>query len=147
MSGLESDYSSRRWEAGPASRPLPRLAVAPGHWRRWRGRLAIVNYLVYAEVGNVTSKCNGGTSYRLCHVLRAITLTIDNVSNFDREWGDPAFLTLSSVSLVQWTNRLLPVTGGRVCAPGVQPTHWNWDYLIEPSRYSGDPDVIPDQQL
>ncbi len=30
---------------------------------------------------------------------------------------------------------------------GVQPTHCNWDYLLAPSRYSGDPDMIPDHGL
>ncbi len=35
------------------------------------------------EVGNVPSKCNGVTRYRLCHVLKAITLTSDNGSNID----------------------------------------------------------------
>jgi hypothetical protein len=102
----------------PASTTLQRLAVAPGHWGSWRGPLAIVNYLVYAEVSNVTSKCNGVTRYRLCHVLRAIILGSDNVSNFDRACGDPAFLTISPVSLVQWTNRLLPATGGSGLCPG-----------------------------
>jgi hypothetical protein len=36
------------------------------------------------EVSNITSKCNGVTRYRLCHVLRAITLSCNNSSNFDR---------------------------------------------------------------
>jgi hypothetical protein len=36
-----------------------------------------------AEVGNVTSKCNGVTRCCLCHVLRAITFRSDNDSNFD----------------------------------------------------------------
>jgi hypothetical protein len=36
------------------------------------------------EVGNVTSKRNGVTRYRLCHILRAITFCSDNASNLDR---------------------------------------------------------------
>ncbi len=38
--------------------------------------------ILYAEVGNITSKCNGITSYRLLHVLRAIASSSDNSSNF-----------------------------------------------------------------
>ncbi len=34
------------------------------------------------------------------------------------------------VSLVQWTKCLLLTTGLAVCTPGVQPTLWNWDYLL-----------------
>ncbi len=34
------------------------------------------------------------------------------------------------VSLVQWTNRLLPPQGAVVCAQGVHPALWNWDYLL-----------------
>jgi hypothetical protein len=37
-----------------------------------------------SEIGNVTSKCKGVTSYRLSPVLRKITLGSDNGSNFDR---------------------------------------------------------------
>jgi hypothetical protein len=36
-----------------------------------------------AEVGNVTSKFNGVTHHRLGHVLKAITLSSDDSSNFD----------------------------------------------------------------
>jgi hypothetical protein len=48
------------------------------------------------------------------------------------------------VSLVHCTNRLLPTTGAVFRALGVQPTLWNWDYLLALSRYSGGPNVIPD---
>ncbi len=40
-----------------------------------------------------------------------------------------------------------PPQGAAICTPGVQPTLWNWDYLLVPCRYSGDPDVIPDHHL
>jgi hypothetical protein len=56
------------------------------------------------------------------------------------------FSHIRHVSLVQWTYRLLPATGGSSLCPGVQPTLWNWDYLLVPSRYSGDPDMIPDHR-
>ncbi len=39
---------------------------------------------IYTEVGNVTSKRNGVTRYRLCQILRAITFSSDNGSNLDR---------------------------------------------------------------
>jgi hypothetical protein len=48
------------------------------------------------------------------------------------------------VSLVQWTKSLLPATKGSSSRPGVQPTLWNWDYMLALSHYCGDPDVIPD---
>jgi hypothetical protein len=41
-------------------------------------------FLLKAEVGNVTSKCNGVTHYCLCHVFKAITFSGDNGSNMDR---------------------------------------------------------------
>ncbi len=37
--------------------------------------------------------------------------------------------------------------GAAILTLGVQPIHWNWDNLLVPSHYSGDPDVIPDHQL
>jgi hypothetical protein len=48
------------------------------------------------------------------------------------------FSHFHQVSLVQWTNRLLPPQGAAVRIPGVQPTLWNWDYLLVPSCYSSD---------
>jgi hypothetical protein len=42
--------------------------------------LRIHSPAVVAEVGNVTSKCNGVTRYRSSHVLRAIIMKSDNVS-------------------------------------------------------------------
>jgi hypothetical protein len=36
-----------------------------------------------AEVGNITSKCNGVTGYCLCHVPGVITFSSDNGLNFD----------------------------------------------------------------
>jgi hypothetical protein len=32
--------------------------------------------------------------------------------------------------------------GAAIRTLGVQPTLWNWDYLLVPSRYIGDPEVI-----
>jgi hypothetical protein len=49
-------------------------------------------------------------------------------------------------SLVLWTNRLLPATGGSGLRLGVKPTLYNWHYLLELSHYSGDPNIIPDHQ-
>jgi hypothetical protein len=46
--------------------------------------------LYYPEVGNVTSKCKGVTRYRFSHVLRAISIKSDNVSN------DPGAVTIKS---------------------------------------------------
>jgi hypothetical protein len=45
-----------------------------------------------------------------------------------------SFVELLHFSLVQLTNRLLPATWGIGLCPGVQPTLWNWDYLLAPSR-------------
>jgi hypothetical protein len=49
-----------------------------------------------------------------------------------------------------WSSGLtvcFPPQGAAVCAPGMQPTPWNWHYLLALSRYIGDPDVIPDHWL
>jgi hypothetical protein len=55
--------------------------------------------------------------------------------------GAPAFLTFSPCLTGRGLTVCFPPQGAAVRAQGVQPTLWNWDYL---SRYSGDPDVIPD---
>ncbi len=44
-----------------------------------------------AEVGNVTSKCNGVTLYRLSHLLRAITLSSYNSWKLDRAITVPKY--------------------------------------------------------
>jgi hypothetical protein len=57
-----------------------------------------------------------------------------------RYWGNPVellhFSHLNHVSLVQWINHLLPARRGSGPQPGVQPTLWNWDYLLAMSRYN-----------
>jgi hypothetical protein len=40
------------------------------------------------------------------------------------------------VSLVQWANRWLPDSSSHPGGATVQPTLWNWDYELSPSRYS-----------
>jgi hypothetical protein len=57
------------------------------------------------------------------------------------------FSHFHQVSQVQWTNQLLPATGDSGSRLGVQFKLWNWDYLLVLSRYSGDPNVIPDHWL
>ncbi len=52
-------------------------------------------------------------------------------------------------TMSHWSSGLnvcFPPQGAVVCALGVQLTQWNWDYLIAPSSYSGDPNVIPDHR-
>jgi hypothetical protein len=51
------------------------------------------------------------------------------------------------VSLVQWTNCLLPATGGSGSCPGGATHTSELGLLLALSRYSGEPDVIPDHWL
>ncbi len=56
-------------------------------------------------------------------------------------------LHFSHFTMSHWSSRLtvcFPPQGAAVRARGVQPTLWNWDYLLAPSHYIGDLDVIPD---
>jgi hypothetical protein len=54
------------------------------HFGEWTAYLPAQDEL-NSRGRHVISKCNGVTSYRLCHVvLRAITFSGDNGSNFDR---------------------------------------------------------------
>jgi hypothetical protein len=87
--------------------------------------------------------------YGQVHLVR---LQTDNFVLFLRQQMDKEqsverldFLNFHHVSLVQQTICFL-LWGAAVCAPGAQPTLWNWDCLLAPSHYSGDPDVIPDHQ-
>jgi hypothetical protein len=48
------------------------------------------------------------------------------------------------VSLVQLTNHLLPTTRGNGSCPGGATHTLELGYLLAPSRYSGDSDMIPD---
>jgi hypothetical protein len=58
----------------------------------------------YAEVGNVTSKCNGVTPYRLSHALREIIIKSHNVSHeptartigSDNDFHMPRAITIKS---------------------------------------------------
>ncbi len=47
-------------------------------------RMSLVAIGFCAEVGNVSSKCNGVRSYRLCLVLRAIIFSSDKGSNLEK---------------------------------------------------------------
>jgi hypothetical protein len=49
-----------------------------------------------------------------------------------------------------WSHGLtvcFPQQGAVLHTLEVQPIHWNLNNLLVLSRYSGDPDVIPDHQL
>jgi hypothetical protein len=65
-----------------------------------------VQYCLYAEVGNVTSKFDGVTHYRSSHALRAITIKSDNVSDepraitlrSDNDFNKPRAITTKAVT-------------------------------------------------
>jgi hypothetical protein len=40
-----------------------------------------------------------------------------------------------------------PVQGAAVCAPGCSPHFGTWIFMLVQSRYSGDPDMIPDHAM
>ncbi len=54
-------------------------------------------------------------------------------------------LQFHSNTMSYWSSGIItcfPPKGAAVHAPGVQPALWNLDYLLAPSRYIGDPDLI-----
>jgi hypothetical protein len=55
-----------------------------------------------------------------------------------------------TLTMSHWSSRVTvcsPPQGAAIRALGVQPTLWNWDYVLVLSHYSGDPNVIPDHWL
>jgi hypothetical protein len=82
--------------------------------------------------------------YLTRHAAEMFFLLIVNVM---KELWRPWNSNFHHVLLVQWSTICFPPQGAAVRASGVQPTLWHWDYLLVPSRYIGDPDVIGDPCL